>query len=323
MKLYVSEGRVGKIEPTIKETVREIWWIYIVYTVMGGLLLYFAGMPLFDAVNHSMTTIATGGFSTKNGSIAAYNNLTVESIIVGLMILGMMSFAVHAKLIRGHVKSFIHNVEVILAFFLIVIFTMLLSIDLAFKDQLVWTAALNHSLFQVVSALSGTGFFTADVSRWDDIAKILLTILMVTGGGFGSTSGAIKLIRMAIILQSFRWIIRKLSAPHTAIIPMKLGKKIYSEPEIMEATLYCILYFMFLLVGTILMTTLGFSFIDSLFEVASAQGNVGLSVGITSQNLNIAGKIILIFAMWAGRLEILPVIILFRTLFLGGKAGFP
>lgn len=125
---------------------------------------------------------------------------------------------------------------------------------------------------------------------WDDSTKASLVVLMVIGGSYGSTSSAIKLVRVAVFIWSFRWIIKKLSAPKGAVIPIKLGGKVYDEHEVMEALLFTMLYLTFLIVGAILMSLPGFRFIDSLFEVASAQGNVGLSVGLVNPSLHIFGK---------------------------------
>ena len=313
-RLYISEARAEKLEPTVRGTVREIWWIYLLYTGIGSCLLYFAGIPLFDAINHSMTAIATGGFSVKNNSIGAYNNLSVEVVVMFLMILGMTSFAVHHKLLRGHLREFFHNIEVKLMFSLILIFSTTVFLNLTMKSDIASPLALRESFFQCISALSGTGFSTVNLAALDDFTKALLIMLMIIGGGYGSTSSAIKLIRTAIVLGSFRWFIRKMRSPRGAIIPVKVGGKVYEESEVIEVALFTLLYLTFLGVGSILMTLLGFSFINSLFEVASAQGNVGLSVGIVSPNLHILGKVVLIIEMWVGRLEILPVIMFLQKI---------
>jgi len=317
-RLYVSEARTEKLAPTIKGTVREIWWIYLLYTGVGVGLLYLTGMPIFDAINHSMTAIATGGFSVKSGSIGAYKSLGVEVATMFLMLIGMTSFAVHRRLLRGRIYDFLRNVEVRLMFTLILLFSTIVSLNLMVKADLSPLTALRESFFQCISALSGTGFSTVSLRSLDDFTKILLVMLMVVGGGYGSTSSAIKLIRTAIILGSFRWFIRKIRSPRGAIVPVKLAGKVYAESEVIEVVLFTLLYITLLIIGSILMTSLGFSFIDSLFEVASAEGNVGLSVGIASQNLHTIGKIVLILEMWVGRLEILPVIMFLQKI--AGKA---
>ncbi|MBS7643313.1 TrkH family potassium uptake protein [Candidatus Bathyarchaeota archaeon] len=319
--LYIAEARTDKIKPTVTSTVRTIWWIYILYTVAGTILLFSAGLPLFDAINHSMTSLATGGFSIKNQSIGAYNNLSVESVTISLMIIGSISFVLHYKVLHGNLKEFVKNAEIRFMVIILILSIFLVTLDLYLRGYAAFQA-LRFSAFQCVSALSGTGFSTIDLTTLSDFSKVILIILMVTGGGYGSTSGAIKLIRMAIIFKSFQWIIRKLIEPKGAIIPMKLCGKVYEEPAIMEAALFAILYASFLLGGSLLLTFLGYPFTSALFEIASAEGNVGLSVGVCTPVMPVAGKIVLIFEMWAGRLEFLPVIVL-AGLFFGYSKRWP
>jgi len=307
--LYVAEARTDKIKPTVISTVRTIWWIYILYTIIGIILLFSAGLPLFDAINHSMTTVATGGFSIKNQSISAYNNPLVELAIICLMIIGSISFVLHYKVLHGNFKELVRNAEIRFMVMILTLSIFLVTLDLSLRGYAPFQA-FRFSAFQCVSALSGTGFSTMNLITLSDFSKVVLIILMVTGGGYGSTSGAIKLIRMAIIFKSFHWIIRKLIEPKGAIIPMKLCGKVYEEPAIMEAALFAILYASFLIGGALILTFLGYPFINALFEVASAEGNVGLSVGVCSPAMPISGKIVMIIEMWAGRLEFLPVIIL-------------
>lgn len=314
-RLYTAEARTGKFYPTVRGTVSWIWRIYVLYTAIGAVLLYLAGMPLFDALNHSMTAIATGGFSVKNTSIGVYGSYSIEAVMIFIMLLGMISFTVHYQVLHGNIREFFRNVEVKTMFIFITAFSIIIFFILFFKTSIPYSIGIRQSIFQCVSALSGTGFSTTNISGWNDSTKALLVVLMVIGGGYGSTSSALKLIRVAVIIASLRWIVRKLLSPRDAVIPLKLGGKIYDEPEIMEATLYSLLYIIFLITGTILMTGLGFRFMDSLFEVASAQGNVGLSVGVVSPNLHFIGKIILIIEMWVGRLELIPAIILFQSIF--------
>ena len=315
--LYVAEARTDKIMPSAISTVRTIWWIYILYTILGTILLFLAGLPLFDALNHSMTSLATGGFSIKNQSIGAYNNPSVELLVICLMIIGSISFVVHYRVLHGNVKELVKNAEIRFMVVILILFTFLMTVDLYLRGYAPFQA-LRVSAFQCVSGMSGTGFSTMDLTTLSDFSKAVLIILMVTGGGYGSTSGAIKLIRMAIIFKSFHWIILKLIEPRGAIIPMKLGGKVYEEPAIIEAALFAVLYASFLIGGTLILTFLGYPFVNALFEIASAEGNVGLTVGVCSPAMPIAGKIVMIVEMWAGRLEFLPVIILAGSFF-----GYP
>jgi len=319
-RLYAAEGRTEKLVATIAGTVKRTWWIYVLYTGVGVVLLYLAGMPLFDALNHSMAAIATGGFSVKNAGIGAYNSSAIEACTLLVMMLGMTSFAVHYQVFCRGVREFFRNTEVRVMFIFITAFSIFIFSILLVKTSIPLFIGVRQSVFQCISALSTTGNSTVNISAWDESTKTLLIMLMVIGGGYGSTSGGIKLIRVATILVSLRWIVRKLMSPRGTMISPKLWGKVYDEAEVVDAMRYSLLYFILLVGCSVLMTTLGFSLIDSLFEVASAQGTVGLSVGVTSPNLHFIGKLILIIEMWAGRLEILPAILLFQPIFTPKKA---
>ena len=298
-KMYVAEARVERIEPSIRETARTLWKIYALFTLLGVVGLYFAGTPtLFEAVNHSMTGIATGGFTVRNTSFAGYG-IPVLAITILIMIAGAISFAVHRRVMAGHWRELFKNIEVQLMLVLIALATLLL----------IWSMGLRDALFQSSSALTGTGFSTADISKWGDPQKGLLTILMVIGGGYGSTSSAIKLIRTVIIVKAVHWMIKRSFLPQRAVVPMKISGRIYSDQEMMETSIYAFIYIIVLISGAVVLMVVGpYSAMNSVFEAASAQGNVGLSVGITSAAMPITGKISMTIQMLVGRLEIIPVI---------------
>jgi trk system potassium uptake protein TrkH len=267
---------------------------------LGIFLLYFAGWPtmtMFEAINHSMTGIATGGFSVRNASFATYGT-PVLAVTVLIMVLGATSFAVHLKVFRGNWREFFRNVEVRLMLALILITTLLL----------VWSVGLNHSLFQSTSALTGTGFSTASIGEWGDAQKGSLVVLMIVGGGYGSTSSAIKLIRLIILGKAIHWMIKRSFLPDRAILPMKIAGRTYTEREMMETAIYALIYILVLIFGAAVLIGLGNAPMDSIFESASAQGNVGLSVGITSALMPLEAKIVMIVQMLVGRLEVIPVI---------------
>jgi trk system potassium uptake protein TrkH len=217
-----------------------------------------------------------------------------------VMLAGATSFAVHRRVMAGHWRELFRNVEVQLMMALIALATL----------ALVWSVGVRDALFQSVSALTGTGFSTANLSGWGDLQKGILIILMVVGGGYGSTSSAIKLIRIAIIARAIHWSIKRSFLPERAIVPMKLAGRIYTHDEVMETAIYALIYVFVLMGGAVVLMALGYPAIDSLFESASAQGNVGLSVGITCASMPVVGKIVLILQMLVGRLEILPVVAL-------------
>jgi len=309
-RLYLAEGRSHRLVPSVVKTTRRIWAIYAGYTAMLAVILYFLGMPLFDSVNHSMTALATGGFSVKNYSImtyrleAHYNAFWLELAIMPFMVLGGISFAMHHQLFVGNIKRFFENIEVKAIFIIIFISTVVLTISLGMTFD-----SLRYGSFQVITALTGTGFNTAPVGTWTDFQKFILTILMIFGGGYGSTASALKLIRVVIIFYALIWLVREQLLPESVKLPMKAGKNFYHYEEIMEVAIYAVLYLIVLIGGALVFMAGGASGVDAMFEVASAEGNVGLSVGLTGATMPLREKIVLIIEMWAGRLEIFPVLV--------------
>ncbi len=315
-RLYLAEGRSHRLLPSVVKTTRRIWAIYAGYTGLLALILFLIGMPLFDSINHSMTALATGGFSVKNSSIMTYrltahpNALYMELAIIPFMVLGGISFAMHYQLFIGNIKKFFENLEVKAMFLIIIVTTILLAITLGLTFD-----SFRYGSFQVITALTGTGFNTAPVGTWTDFQKTILTILMIFGGGYGSTASALKLIRVVVIFYALIWLISRMLLPESVVHKLEVGGKHYRHEEIMEVATYAVLYLVVLVAGALVFMYGGHSAADALFEVASAEGNVGLSVGITGPNMPAHQKIVLIIEMWAGRLEIFPVLVLITSPF--------
>ena len=315
-KLYLAEGRDHRLVPSVVKTTRRIWAIYAGFTGLLAIILIVLGMPIFHAINHSMTALATGGFSVQNFSIMNYrltgyaNAFWFEVAIMPFMILGGISFAMHYQLFIGNVKEFFKNIEVKAILIIVFISTVILAISLGFTSE-----SIRYGSFQTITAITGTGFNTAEVGAWNDFQKFLLTILMIFGGGYGSTASAIKLLRVVIISYALIWLIRQYLLPESAVHKLKIGDKHYSPEAIQDVAVYVILYLILLVGGAMVFMYGGAEAVNSLFEVASAQGNVGLSVGLTGPNMPLVEKITLIIVMWAGRLEIFPILVLLTAPF--------
>ncbi len=304
-KLYSAEGRDQRLVPSVIKTTRRIWAIYGGYTILLALILALLGMPLFDSINHSMTALATGGFSVRNESIMAYDTFRYELAIMPFMVLGGISFAMHYQLVLGRFKNFFKNIEVKAMLIIILIGTLILGLSLGFR----------YGSFQTITALTGTGFSTDVVGAYTDFQKIFITILMIFGGGYGSTASAIKLLRVVIIFYAFFWIIKKYILPDSVVLKMNIADKYYDSKAIQDVAVYVILYLGLLTVGAMIFMYNGATAADALFEVASAQGNVGLSVGLTEATMPVSERITLIIVMWAGRLEIFPILVLITSIF--------
>ena len=309
MRLYSAEGHSDKLVPNLMASARFIVLIYSAYIIAGIILYVIAGMPLFDAINHSIASVSTGGFSTKAESIGYYNSFSIEIITIILMILGTTNFFVHLLLIKGKFKKYFLHCETKLLIFILAFVTPLLGF-LFFKNfELSLSESMRKSIFQLVSALSTTGFQTVDsFNNFPSSMLFIMKILMLIGGGAGSTAGGIKQYRICLVFKSIIWNIKDQILNKNFIRTNTINK--YGEIEKVEkgvenyVIIYIIIYLCIFALGTFIFTLFGYSVENSMFEFSSALGTVGLSVGITSYDahpiLHWTGTI----GMFLGRLEI-------------------
>ena len=289
-KLYKSEAREEKLKPNIKNTLRKTIEIYVVYTVLGIFLYFLAGLPVFDAVNLTFTTISTGGMSIKNANVGYYQDNLVYLITIFLMLLGATSFTVHYKMIKSKTLSIYKDIQF---------------------------QAIMDVVFHIVSAITTTGANIAsssELASWATPALIIIMVLMVMGGSSGSTVGAVKIIRVITFLRGVNLTVTNVIAPKR-VAKTKIADRTFNQSEIKEASSYITVYLMFLIVSWIIMTYYTNDPINSLFDVTSTIGNVGLSTGIINGSLSAFPKVMLIFLMWIGRLEIIPVLLTIQLSF--------
>lgn len=321
--LYYAEARQEKIHPSIRSTVRTIWWIFTLYTVGSVLLLRIAGMPWWDAVNHAMTGISTGGFSVADRSIGGYHSLWIELALLPVMLFGAISFAIHYQLLRGRkLRLLWEDQQTSWLLVLAILGFLLLSLEEVLRLEPL--PAIRDAAFQFVSALTCTGFQTAGLHEWSATAKLILAAGMIIGGAAGSTAGGIKVIRLVILAKGIGWRLKRLISAPNVLVRFRLGGTSLDDAEatrrIIDAALIAALWLFFLAVGVVVLlhtVPKSFGLSDIIFEVASAQGNVGLSAGITGPEMALAAKLTLCFNMWIGRLEIIPVLLFLRSLFAG------
>lgn len=318
--LYKAEAREGKIRPSVVSTVRIIWWIYLLLTSIGIVLFYLAGMSPWEAINHAMTALGTGGFSITDNSMASYNNPLIELTIIPMMILGAIPFLVHYKVLKGNVRVFFKDMQCRALFIILLLLLIPLFVENYVSSYSTISDTLRFSSFQLISGLTCTGFQTTDVHLWPGTALGIVCIAMLIGGGAGSTAGGIKLIRIVIVVKEVSWSLMKAFLPKRAVKPFRFGERLLDEEQmnriISEADLIIILWILFLFLGVGVLSHVvapQYTLTEVIFEVASAQGNVGLSTGITNAGLSCIGKVMLILNMWIGRLEIIPVLMLFRA----------
>lgn len=308
-RLYKSEAREEKIKPNIANTLRKALEIYLIYTAAGIILFILAGLPIFDAVNLTFTSISTGGMSIKNANVGFYQNSLVYIITMALMILGATSFSIHYKIVKTRGKSVLKDVQFQLLICLIVIASAFILIT----NKMVPI----EELFTIVSAITTTGADVVppyELARWGSASLIVLMVLMLIGGSSGSTGGGLKLIRVITVIKGMNLTVTNLVSPEGRVVSTKIGGKKINEREIKEASAYIVTFLIFLVCGWIIMTLYGYDPFTALFDVISIQSNNGLSTGIVFGGLPTPLKLTLIFLMWIGRLEIIPVLVVFRTI---------
>ena len=325
---------MDKISPKIKDTAKILWMIYAGMTVLETTLLMFGGMDLFNALSHTFGTLATGGFSTLNGSIAGFDSLYIEIVIMFFMYLAGINFVLHFHLIKGNFSNFLSNREwrfytavlllAITAITLNIHFTDYTDLQLAdhpmlsiYKENI--GTCIRYASFQVVSITTTTGFVSTDFDIWPAFSKILLILLMFIGGSAGSTGGGIKQIRIMIILRFIKNEIKKLTYPR-AYFSLKIGDQSIQEYVVRNVIAF-FLIFMFLFAGiTLFLTFMGYDIVTSFSATIATLGNIGPGLARVGAVENYAffdpiSKIVLIFSMLLGRLELYSVLILFYTLF--------
>jgi len=316
--LYKAEGATEKLEASVKHSVKKMFKIFGFYTIIGIILLALAGLPALDAVLLTFSSVSTGGFAPYAASVAAYDSMWVEIVLIFLMICGATSFFMHDRLIgraRSRLKTigqrvvlYTKNPETKMFWCLAALFSILLW--LAFSG--IAAEPVRAGIFQSVSAITTTGFSTVDITGMQ-APMFLLIILMIIGGYAGSTAGGIKLVRVGIIAKSFAWVSKKMSYPIEAVMPFKLGKKTIREHELSMVFLFVCMYLVMLVVTGTIMMFLGYTPLDSFFMVSSAQGTVGFST-VDIAAMVWQGKVMLMVNMLLGRLEIFPFLVLIYAL---------
>ena len=307
-KLYQSEARDERIKPSIKTTLEKTLQIYVIYTIAGIILYLLAGMPVFDSICNTFSMISTGGMSIKNANMGFYQNDLIYFISIVLMILGATSFFVHYKVIKTRGKSLIQDLQ----FKIIITVIACVTLMLYFVSNIVPI----DLLFTVVSAITTTGASVASplaMGNWPSFVIICIMCLMITGGSNGSTVGAIKLVRMITFFKGIYRHIREILSPEGRVVPVKLHGHKIPEKAISQAGNYITLYMMFIMFTWALFCLFGYDPFRSLFAAMSLQGNNGLELGVINHTLHPALKLVSMFDMWTGRLEIYPVLITLRA----------
>lgn len=335
MQLFAAEapGPGGdKLHPRITDTAKRLWLIYVGYTIAETILLKLAGMSFFDAINHSLSTLSTGGFSTKNSSLAFWNDEPlIQYIVMVFMFLAGTNFVLSYFAFKLKFSKIFKDEEFKTYLFSIIGFTIVVSLLIYFQADLgdstlahpmVWgpfESAFRHGLFQVIAVVTTTGFVSADYTLWTPFLTIFFFGLMFLGGSAGSTAGGIKIMRHLIMIKNGVLEFRRTLHPH-AVLPVRYNKKGVPQSIVFNILGFFILYMLSFIIGTLVFSWLGLDFKTALGGAASTLGNVGPALGDLGPvnnyaDLPNAAKWWSSFLMLIGRLELFTVLILFTPFF--------
>ncbi len=334
MQLFAAEApgpSADKLHPRITDTAKRLWLIYVSYTVAETILLKIAGMSFFDAINHSMATLSTGGFSTKNASLAYWSHKPIiQYIVILFMFLAGSNFVLSYFAFKGKVQKVIKDEEFKFYGGFIIIFSIITGLVVLFKAHvpvseyhpMVWgeaESAFRHALFQVVAVVTTTGFVTADFTSWTPFLTTLFFGLFFLGGSAGSTAGGIKVVRHLITIKNGILEFRR-TLHLNAIIPVRYNHKTVSESIVYTILGFFVLYMLSFIIGALVLSFLGLDFESAVGGAASSLGNVGPAFGMLNpvsnfNGLPMLGKWWCAFLMLLGRLELFTVLILFTPYF--------
>lgn len=321
MQLFVAEApgtTPSRLHPRITETAKRLWGIYMIFTFTQTGLLMLGGMDVFDALCHAFSTMATGGFSTQNDSIAGYSAY-IQYVIILFMIIAGTSFSLHYFLLKGEFSKVLKNEELQFYLSIIGVFTLFLTIAVLFVHHAGIEKSFRDSLFQVVSITTTTGFITDDYLQWKGFLWYAIFLLMFTGGCIGSTGGGIKMIRILVLVKNTRLELKRLIHP-MAVIPVRVNNKTI-PPEIIHNFLaFFLLYMLIFLAGSAIMTVFGLDFESAVGASIATIGNIGPAIGSVGPvdnygDLASGAKWVLSFLMLTGRLELFTVLLLFSPSF--------
>ena len=335
MQLFAAEApgpSADKLHPRITDTAKRLWLIYFSYTAAETVLLSVAGMSFFDALNHSMSTLSTGGFSTKNASLAYWNDQPiVQYIVIVFMFLAGTNFVLSYFAFKGKVIRVIKDEEFKLYLKFIAIFTLIVALVIYFKGDLTISSinhpmvfgavesAFRHGLFQVLSIVTTTGFVTADFTLWTPFIVVFFFGLMFLGGSAGSTSGGVKIVRHLLMIKN-GFLEFKRTLHLNAVLPVRYNKKSVSEKIIYNILAFFIVYMLSFIVGSLVFSTQGLDFESAIGTAASCLGNIGPALGDFGpvhnfHNMPTFGKWWSAFLMLIGRLELFTVLIIMTPFF--------
>ncbi|MBE0571747.1 MAG: TrkH family potassium uptake protein [Ignavibacteriaceae bacterium] len=318
MQLFQAEvagPSKDKLHPRVKETAKRLWAIYVLFTGTETLLLLFGGMNLFDSLCHSFGTLATGGFSTKNQSVAYYNSPFIEYVIIIFMLIGGTNFSLHYLALKGKLFRYFKDSEFRFYFGLVIFLIISSSLFLIIYNNQSVESSFRDTAFSVISVISSTGFATVDYQKWAPFFSEVFLIMLLLGACAGSTSGGVKMIRYQLLLKNSLLELKRLIHPQ-AVIPVRQNGKVVQTEIIAKVGAFVLLYLFIFGIGSVILAITGLDSTSAMGSVAACLANIGPGLDVTGPVSNYSsvtdlGKWVLSFIMLLGRLEIFTILILF------------
>ena len=320
-KLLRSENRDEPLLPSLIASTRALWRIYAILTFLAVGLILFTGLSLWEAVNLALSAVSTGGFTIHPGGILYYHSFLLELLLIPIMIAGALPFRLYYLILENRRLSLFGDEQVKLFFAITAIGVAALTYDLMFFGNLDLIPALETGLFMTVSALTTTGFQVANLHTWASVTLLFLAMIVFIGGCAGSTAGGIKLNRIALAIRALLWWFSRQFVSGKVLIPFKIEGRVIpranAELEAAKNMLVIILSVVAIFLASLAvlqfhLTT--FSLTEVVFEVVSAFSTCGITTGYVSPAMPVISKWIFIVVMWIGRLEVIPVVMLFIAL---------
>lgn len=311
--LSVAEGRTDQLAPHVRQSANIVLRMYAGYIIFGVVALKVAGMGWFDALNHAFAAIATGGFSTQPASIGHWNNALIEAIIIVLMLIGTTNFFLSYTLLKGKFRAFFRSGEVRVVLILIPAAFLLLLSTITLPLYSTFDFGVRVAIFEAVSAGTSTGFSIVSYTNWHGFGWLILIILMLIGGGSGSTSGGLKYVRIYVLYKAIVWEFKRAFMPTHMVNEPAIWqgerREMLADRQVRQAGVYLGIYLLVFVVGSGIFMAYGYGFQESLFEYASTLATAGLSIGITRADMPEPLLWFQSVTMLLGRLEFFAVII--------------
>ncbi|MCB0635702.1 MAG: TrkH family potassium uptake protein [Lewinella sp.] len=322
IELFVAEApgpTSDKLHPRISETAKRLWLIYVGLTGLLMLLLFLEGMTPYEAINHAFTTMATGGFSTRNASMAAFDIPYIQYTIIVFMFLAGTNYTVIYFGLKGRMKRVWASEEFRAYLMLVLLLTVVVAVQVQHHTDNDWERSFRDSAFQVVSLITTTGFVSADYTSWSGGLTLLFFIILFIGASAGSTSGGIKIIRHLVFFKNSFLEFKRIIHPR-AIVPLKLNGERVRGKIITHIIIFLLLYMILFVLGSLVLAWMGLDFMTAIGAVATSLGNVGPGIGNVGPVDNFAwlppgAKVFLSLLMLLGRLELFTILVLFTPYF--------